>query len=157
MKRSKSGYPSRAKNAFNPPVKKFEDPVKFLFTLDRELRDDFVNKFPGRCGEILVSFIREAVKMERTMVFQIAAVEESEGFTPVPYPGCHVFQLNPKSRKIIAGFTSIRDAVKATKISRSSIWLACNDSKKLAGGYAWSWRIPGPQRKPKGNSIFGNE
>lgn len=157
MKRSKSGYPSRAKNAFNPPVKKFKDPVKFLFTLDRELRDDFVSKFPGRCSEILVAFIQEAVKMNRKMVFEIASIEDSEGFNPVPYPGCHVFQMDLKTRKIIAGYASLREAERATKIDHTVIAKACNGELRRAGKFAWSWRIPGPQRKPKGNSLFGNE
>lgn len=157
MKRSKSGYPSRAKNAFNPPVKKYQDPVKFLFTLERELRDDFIRKFPGRCSEILVGFIQEAVKMNRTMVFEIAEVENSEGFNPTPYPGCHVFQLNPDTKEIIAGFASLTEAAKATGINRHCIWRVCKGNGKLAGKFAWSWRIPGPQRKPKGNSLFGNE
>lgn len=157
MKRSKSGYPSRAKNAFNPPVRKYKDPVYCHFKLERELKRKFMEKFPGRFAEILGNFIREAVDAEGKMVFEVTLEEHAEGYSPVPYPGCHVFQLHPKTSKIIGAFRSVRHAGELTGINYASIARACQGKLKSAGGFKWTWRLPGPQRKPKGNSIFGEE
>lgn len=50
-----------------------------------------------------------------------------------------VYQIDPKTGKIINQFISISDASRKLKINVSNISMACAGKRPLAGGYVWRY------------------
>ena len=53
--------------------------------------------------------------------------------------GVEINKLHPHTNKVLCTYKSISEASRQTNISHSSLYAACNNHKKTAGGFIWEY------------------